>query len=536
MKSKFLKYLIACCVLFSSCHNDIWEAINSLDSRVSYLEELCKEMNTNITALQTIVSVIQSNDQIVSIAPVTKDGKEIGYVITFTHHEPITIYNGTDGKDGENGTNGKDGKDGNDGFTPVIGVAQDSDSIYYWTVNGEWLLDGSGNKLRVTGKDGTNGTNGTNGENGQNGTDGTNGANGITPILKIESDYWYVSYDGGTSWNQLGKAKGENGQDGQNGQNGDNIFESVTQDDNYVYFTLTNGTVITIEKQSSTSTNVDPEIPEGVINSIFSVSSTAKVHFSKGNLQYYSIYETLGAHLCADETYKPGVWRFADKQWYSKYAMTDFSGNPTIYNVASIEKDLFSWGESGYQNDNLQLTSDINQTYYDWGVYNAIQNGGNQPNMWRTMTKDEWNYLLFERTNADKLNKWIVINDSIFGLLLLPDNFNVKTTLPSSYYTEDQLFANPKWEILENLGAVFIPATIRGGDYPNISVTQDGSIAMYFFASSTYYSQKKAYAVMAASNASGIVTMFDSNKLVCTILQRVTGALFSVRLVQDVTE
>ena len=272
MKKLHLLLLSVTLCVFSACHNDIWDAIDGLDFRVTKLEELCKEMNTNITSLQTIVDVLQSNDFITSIVEIKKDGKVVGYTITFGKHDPITIYHGQDGKDGQNGQNGADGKDGQDGqngadgkdgITPVIGVAQDTDGVYYWTLNGKWLLDDNGNKLPVSGKDGQNGANGSNGQNGQNGTDGKDG---ITPQLKIEDGYWYISYDNGATWTQLGKATGENGQDGKdgadgedgkdgqngadgkNGQDGDSMFQSVTQDENYVYFTLADGTVIKIAK------------------------------------------------------------------------------------------------------------------------------------------------------------------------------------------------------------------------------------------------------------------------------------------------
>jgi hypothetical protein len=193
--------------------------LENLDQRVTKLEELCKEMNTNITSLQTIVSVLQSNDFITGIVEIKKDGKVIGYTITFGKHDPITIYHGQDGKDGadgQNGANGQDGKDGADGYTPVIGVAQDTDGVYYWTLNGEWLLDDNGNKLPVSGKDGQDGT------DGKDGQDGADGKDGVTPLLKIEDGYWYVSYDNGATWTQAGKATGDNGQDGQNGTNGSN--------------------------------------------------------------------------------------------------------------------------------------------------------------------------------------------------------------------------------------------------------------------------------------------------------------------------
>ncbi|MBR2451115.1 MAG: leucine-rich repeat protein [Paludibacteraceae bacterium] len=271
MKKIHLLLLGLTICLFSACHNDIWDAIDGLDSRVTKLEELCKEMNTNITSLQTIVDVLQSNDFITGVVEIKKDGEVIGYTITFGKHDPITIYHGQDGKDGADGKDGQDGQNGS-ANTPVIGVAQDTDGVYYWTLNGEWLLDDNGNKLPVSGKDGQNGTNGSNGqdgadgkdgqdgEDGKDGADGQDGKDGITPQLKIEDGYWYISYDNGATWTQLGKAAGEdgadgadgkdgqNGADGKDGQDGDSMFQSVTQDENYVYFTLADGTVIKIAK------------------------------------------------------------------------------------------------------------------------------------------------------------------------------------------------------------------------------------------------------------------------------------------------
>ena len=57
MKKIHLLLLGLTICLFSACHNELWEAIDGLDSRVTKLEELCKEMNTNITSLQTIIDV-----------------------------------------------------------------------------------------------------------------------------------------------------------------------------------------------------------------------------------------------------------------------------------------------------------------------------------------------------------------------------------------------------------------------------------------------------------------------------------------------
>ena len=273
MKKISLLLLTLTLCFFTACHKDIWAELENLDHRVTKLEELCKEMNTNISSLQTIVSVLQSNDYITGIVEIKKNGEVIGYTITFGKHDPITIYHGQDGKDGADGKDGQDGANGSSS-TPVIGVAKDTDGVYYWTLNGEWLLDDNGNKLPVSGtngKDGQNGSNGQDGTDGKDGQDGVDGKDGVTPQLKIEDGYWYISYDNGATWTQLGKATGEDGKDGQNGSNGtngkdgkdgqdgDSMFQSVTQDENYVYFTLADGTVIKIAKGSGNNDQPNSE-------------------------------------------------------------------------------------------------------------------------------------------------------------------------------------------------------------------------------------------------------------------------------------
>ena len=268
MKKLFTYLLVAITMIIAGCSESfddskIWDKLNDHESRIAKLEELCKQMNTNISSLQTIVKALQNNDYVTGVTPITKDGETIGYTITFTKSQPITIYHGKDGKDGQNGTDGKDGVDGKDGSIPIIGVKQDTDGIYYWTLNGEWLLDANGNKIKAQGTDGKDGQDGSNGEDGADGEDGKDGANGtdgkdgvngadgkdgIIPQLKIDNDYWYISYDNGASWTQLGKATGEDGADGTNGvdgKDGDSFFQSVdTSNSEYVVFTLADGTQI----------------------------------------------------------------------------------------------------------------------------------------------------------------------------------------------------------------------------------------------------------------------------------------------------
>ena len=209
------------------------------------LKKQCEEMNQNITAMQQILEALQNNDYVTSVQQIVEDGKAIGYTIYFSKSGAVTIYHGEDGKDGADGTDGVNGADGKDGHSPIVGVRQDSDGIYYWTLDGEWLLDDDGNKIKAVGIDGANGSN------------GTNGVDGITPQLKIENEYWYISYDNGTTWTQLGKATGEDGKDGADGNDGDSFFQSVTQDEQYVYFTLADGTQITLPKGAMLSISFD---------------------------------------------------------------------------------------------------------------------------------------------------------------------------------------------------------------------------------------------------------------------------------------
>ena len=124
----------------SSCKyddDDLWSSVHGLEDRVAKLEELCKQMNTNISSLRTIVEALEENDYVTNVTPLMQNGKEIGYTIVFSKSNPITIYHGKDGQDGGSST------------TPSIGVKLDTDGIYYWTLNGEWLTDDHGDKIKA---------------------------------------------------------------------------------------------------------------------------------------------------------------------------------------------------------------------------------------------------------------------------------------------------------------------------------------------------------------------------------------------------
>ena len=260
----------SCTKMFRDELNEIHTEIDDIKSR---LDSICNAMNNNIASLKSIVTAMQNNDYVKSITPIIENGKEVGYEIVFTQSGKITIYHGKDGAAG-------DGTDGKDGHTPVIGVKQDVDGKWYWTVDGTWLLDSNGNKVKAVGEDGKDGQDGEDGKDGQDGEDGNDGQDGedgkdgqngedgkdgqdgedgkdgedgedgedgVTPRLKIVDGYWYVSYDNGETWEPepLGPATGASG------SNGDAFFKDVDYNDESITLILADGTSLTIPTQKA---------------------------------------------------------------------------------------------------------------------------------------------------------------------------------------------------------------------------------------------------------------------------------------------
>ena len=211
----------------------------------------------------------------------------------------------------------------------------------------------------------------------------------------------------------------------------------------------------------------------------FSVSETKTVMFSPGNLQYQASTKT---------------WRFAEHQWE-----VIGEDNQNISDSYSGWIDLFDWG-TGNNPTNASPNSSDFSTFTDWGV-NAISNGGNEANMWRTLINDEWEYLIHGRKNAEKLFGLGTVN-GVQGTILLPDDWappSGVTFTPSTekglvwedsyYYNSNKdnyshnTYMAAEWDKMESAGAVFLPAA--GYRYC------DGS--MYFVGSHGYYWSSTPY-------------------------------------------
>lgn len=236
---------------------------------------------------------------------------------------------------------------------------------------------------------------------------------------------------------------------------------------------------------------------------LFSIGENKYVTFSKGNLQYHP---------------KKAEWRFAFNQYdcigdANKNISTDYDG----------WIDLFGWG-TGEEPINYSVEYSDYPFFVDWGT-NVI--GTDAAYTWRTLSNSEWIYLFNSRPNARSLYG-IAQVAGVNGMIILPDNWsdsigiNFKSGLNnngsgSGYYAVYQSFTAEQWSIMEDAGAVFLPAS--GFRY---------GTEIYDFTLFGYYWHKTEYV-----SESAFYMYFDSGYFGTDLpILRYYG--YSVRLAKDV--
>ena len=201
-----LAFMVTSCNKYDD--NELWDAVNSLDDRVTHIEQRLEVMNKDITTIRDLADALEKRLYITEV-------KELGngYCIIFSDGSRSTITNGKDGIDG------KDGAD-----APVINVKYHNGK-YYWvqTIDEQttWLYDNDGNMIPASGLD------------------------AITPLLKVDSDgYWIISYDNGYTYSKVLDSNGMGVKAA--GSDGDSFFDSVEATENKLIIVLTDGTEIVI--------------------------------------------------------------------------------------------------------------------------------------------------------------------------------------------------------------------------------------------------------------------------------------------------
>ena len=139
---KFLLLFAGAALLLTGCDKyddgDIRKEIGNLKDRIAELETVVSAMNGDVSSLKTLANALDGRDYVTGVEAL-EDGS--GYKILFAVAPAITVKNGTNGADGDS--------------APVIGLREDADGVYYWTLTSdgdpEWLLDADGNKMPVSG-------------------------------------------------------------------------------------------------------------------------------------------------------------------------------------------------------------------------------------------------------------------------------------------------------------------------------------------------------------------------------------------------
>ncbi len=238
----------------------------------------------------------------------------------------------------------------------------------------------------------------------------------------------------------------------------------------------------------------------------FSVAPNRYVQFAPGNLQY--TYSTDTWAFAAEQYEMLGTDNLIDDAYYQNYDVI-YGGVKEGATALADKIDLFNWSSSAELKwgvpSSLLAFEAYNGDFADWGQ--KIDDG----KTWRTLTIDEWTYLLDKRPNASVLKgiARIYLNDdgSKFsnGLILLPDNWRIPNgiTFKSAFsnekgakeYAAYQTYTLTEWKKLESAGAAFLPASgYRSGD-GCYDVQNYGT-----YWSSTSYDSSCAYFLLFQSN------------------------------------
>lgn len=268
-------------------------------------------------------------------------------------------------------------------------------------------------------------------------------------------------------------------------------------------FCYSTRTMPTTEDQISIS-NISNDLFSNTVKALKPSTKYYLRPYAKNTMGTFYGNEVVFNTISAPEGSAPGLFQLSKNGNYAYLASGDLEKDVNeVWHFAENQlqntenyTNTFSRGSSGYSvsGEYISDIGDLTNKYanYDWGVYNAIDNGGNSKGLWRTPSLSEWQYILRDRPNAANMRCYVTIN-GIKGMVLLPDDWETPNEL-SHIYNNNQFeittFTENEWDIMENLGAIFLKTETLYYYYgPKGWGGHDGSrTATGYWSSTGYYS------------------------------------------------
>ena len=374
-------YILTGILFFYSCA-DLSEYESDIDNIKVQLEQLkkdCAKINDRIVSMQALAAQIKARESITGVSELLdQNGKVTGYVITFKNADTITI----------NLPEEDDAPSVEAPSEVLISIKEDSDGLW-WTLNGEYVLDGQGERLPAS-------------------------LGGQTPLLKIENDVWLVSVDGGKTWESLEVTSSE-------------VVSavgvaSVVKGEDEVTFTLTDGSAFTIPMSKaatlslSYSMNVVPGSSASITYSFTSSTGVANVsvfgnkYIGKVSVNHRPAYGNGTIKVAINENYDVSLQKLFVYLDYGEGTITKVLtfNEKGVFEVASVAPLPASGGDFDldieivdYYGYYFNITAGANWLSNTGGTtFTAAPNTGGSA---RTAAisveaRDKWNTTLFSKT------------------------------------------------------------------------------------------------------------------------------------------
>lgn len=270
---------------------------------MSKLEIEVQEMNSSITAISRIIEAIENRDFVCGVETI-EDEKGVGYRIAFNKAGTITVYNGKS--------------------APELGIIRLDDGRYYWTIGGNLLKDMEGQPLSVNGED------------------------GLTPRLKVEDGYWWISYDG-LNYEKIARYYEENV----------NSVFFLSETETEVFFSLWDGTVISLPKEAPLFIELEEDHVSLKWNTTKRVAF--KIHSSLTPVSIEAVSSgKINSRVILDEdnpiTGYVEVYLSGDTNEYSKVVLIATNGRETTMSTLTVERE--------WEQDELQVVKMVGDKLY----------------------------------------------------------------------------------------------------------------------------------------------------------------------------